>query len=198
MTTEIGEATRASLLRRGRHLEVATLAWNVVSVVVLVITAISSRSVALAGFGIDSILEIGASTVVLWELADSAVDRQRRALHLIGFAFMAVAAYLAIQSTLVLVVGFRPHHSPLGMTWTALSALVMFALAKGKKRTGTQLANQVLVIEGRVTMIDAFLATAVLTGLALNAFAGWWWADPASGYVLVLYAFREARASLVR
>ena len=112
------------LLRRGRRLELATLAWNVVGVVVLAIGAISARSVALAGFGLDSLIEIGASAVVLWELGDVAQDRQRRAIRIIGIAFIALAAYLAVQSTAVLVLGFHAHHSLLGIAWTSITALV--------------------------------------------------------------------------
>src|ERR1700736_434926 len=93
---------RHRLLTRGRRLEVATLGWNVAGIVVLAIAAIQARSVALAGFGLDSLIEIGASTVVLWELADRAEHRQRRAMRLIGGAFAALAVYLAVQSTVVL------------------------------------------------------------------------------------------------
>jgi divalent metal cation (Fe/Co/Zn/Cd) transporter len=96
----------------------------------------------------------------------------------------------------VLAIGFRPHHSPVGIGWTAITAVVMFALATGKLRIGAALNNPVLRIEGRVTMIDGVLATAVLLGLTLNAIVGWWWADPVSGYVILYYAIREARASL--
>ena len=176
----------------------ATLGWNIVGVFVLAFAAVQARSVALAGFGLDSLIEIGASAVVLWELADVNQKRQRRALRLIGFAFIALALYLAIQSTVVLVVGFHPHHSPLGIVWTLVTALVMFGLASGKARTGAELSNPVLQAEGRITMIDGILATAVLFGLTLNAVAGWWWADPLAGYVLLYYAVREARESLKR
>jgi divalent metal cation (Fe/Co/Zn/Cd) transporter len=187
---------RAELLAVGRRLEVATLAWNIVGIVTLAIAAVGARSVALAGFGLDSLIEIGASTVVLWQLADVAEDRQRRALHLIGWAFVALVAYLLVQSTIVLVVGYHPHHSMLGMVWTAATAAVMFALAAGKARTGAALDNPVLRTEGRVTTVDGILALAVLAGLILNAAAGWWWADPAAGYVLVYYGGREAREAL--
>jgi divalent metal cation (Fe/Co/Zn/Cd) transporter len=173
-----------------------TLSWNVVGVIVLAIAAIAARSVALAGFGLDSVIEIGASTVVLWELADVAQTRQHKAIRMIGSSFVALSVYLAVQSTIVLAVGFRPHHSPLGIGWTALTALVMFALAVGKSRIGAALNNPVLRAEGRVTMIDGILATAVLLGLMLNAFVGWWWADPVSGYVILYSAIREARATL--
>lgn len=186
-------AAHSSLLRRGFRLEYATLAWNVVGIVVLAVAALEARSVALAGFGLDSLIEIGASTVVIWELSGTGEARQRSALRLIGAAFALLAAYLLVQSTWVIVVGFHPHPAPLGIAWTAVTAVVMFTLAAGKARTGAALGNPVLVTEGRVTLIDGALATAVLVGLVLNAGLGWWWADPAAGYVLVYYAVREAR-----
>jgi divalent metal cation (Fe/Co/Zn/Cd) transporter len=183
----------AGLLRRGFTLEYATLGWNVAGIAVLAVTAVAARSVALAGFGLDSLIEIGASTVVIWELSGTGAGRQRRALRLIGGAFVLLAAYLLAQSTFVLAAGYHPRHSVGGMAWTALTAAVMFALAAGKASTGRALDNPVLRTEGRVTMVDGILATAVLAGLALNTALGWWWADPAAGYVLVYYAVREAR-----
>ncbi|MFJ9847225.1 cation transporter [Kitasatospora sp. NPDC101155] len=196
MTTPPATTSLTTLLRRGFALEYATLGWNVIGIVVLAIAAISARSVALAGFGLDSLIEIGASTVVIWELSGTGEDRQRRALKLIGAGFALLAAYLLVQSTWVLASGFRPHHSPLGIAWTAVTAVVMFTLAAGKARTGTALDNPVLKTEGRVTLIDGLLATAVLLGLVLNTAAGWWWADPLAGYVLVYYAVRETKEIL--
>jgi divalent metal cation (Fe/Co/Zn/Cd) transporter len=193
MVIFMDDAARTALLRRGFALEYATLGWNVIGVVILTVAAVAARSVALAGFGLDSLIEIGASTVVIWELSGTGQARQRQALRLIGYAFAALAVYLLIQSSLVLAAGYHPRHSAVGIGWTALTAAVMFALASGKARTGAALGNPVLRTEGRVTLIDAILATAVLTGLALNAALGWWWADPAAGYVLVYYAAREAR-----
>lgn len=188
-----GDPRRLVLVRRGFLLEYLTLSWNVVGIVVLAIAAIAARSVALAGFGLDSLIEIAASTVVIWELSGTGEDRQRRGLRLIGSAFAALAVYLLIQSTLVLATGYHPRHSLLGIGWTAVTAAAMFALAAGKARTGRELDNPVLRTEGRVTTIDGILAVAVLLGLILNAAAGWWWADPAAGYVLVYYAAREVR-----
>jgi len=187
------DEVRKGLLRRGFALEYATLAWNVIGIVVLAIAAVSARSVALAGFALDSLIEIGASAVVIWELSGTGGERQRRGLRLIGYAFAALAVYLLVQSTVVLAAGYHPRHSVIGIIWTAVTAAVMFALAAGKARTGRALGNPVLRTEGRVTMIDGILATAVLLGLILNAALGWWWADPATGYVLVFYAAREVR-----
>ncbi|TVZ91708.1 cation efflux family protein [Streptomyces sp. BK340] len=193
LVSDVKEIFRESLLRRGFVLEYVTLGWNVVGIVVLAVAAVAARSVALAGFGLDSLIEIGASTVVIWELSGTGEDRQRRALRLIGVGFALLAVYLLVQSTWVLISGFRPHHSPLGIAWTAVTAVVMFVLAFGKARTGAALDNPVLKTEGRVTLIDGLLAAAVLLGLVLNALAGLWWADPAAGYVLVCYAVREVK-----
>jgi divalent metal cation (Fe/Co/Zn/Cd) transporter len=191
--TGTDDPAQARLLHRGFTLEYLTLGWNLAGIVTLAVAAVAARSVALAGFGLDSLIEIGASVVVIWELSGTGEERQRRGLRLIGYAFTALAVYLVIQSTVVLAAGYRPGHSLPGIAWTALTAAVMFTLAAGKARTGQALGNPVLRTEGRVTMIDGVLAVAVLAGLTLNAAAGWWWADPAAGYVLVYYAAREVR-----
>jgi divalent metal cation (Fe/Co/Zn/Cd) transporter len=186
--------TPRMLLRRGRALEYATLGWNVVGLVVLGFAALAARSTALFGFGLDSLIEIGASVVVLWELSGTGKDRQRRALRLIGGAFVLFAVYLLVQSVVVLVDVFHARHSLPGIIWTAVTAAIMFALAAGKRRTGEQLRDQVLIAEGRVTVIDGLLAVAVLVGLVLNALVGAWWADPLAALVIVYYTVVEARS----
>jgi len=167
----------------------------VLGIGVLAVAAVRAHSVALAGFGLDSLIEIGASTVVLWELSDTGEQRQRRALRLIAAAFLALAAYLTVQTILVFATGYHPGHSVIGIVWTALTAAAMFALATGKTRTGRQLANPVLTAEGRVTVIDGLLAVAVLAGLVLNATLGWWWADPLAGLVIVYYGIKKLYTS---
>ena len=184
--------TGAALLRRGKGLEWFTLGWNVVGVVVLAFLAVTASSVALAGFGLDSFIEIGASAVVLWELSGTGEVRQRRALRLIGVAFILLAVYLLGQSVLALLTGHHASPGVGGIVWTAVSAVVMFTLAASKGRTGRALGNRVLVTEGRVTFIDGFLAVAVLVGITLDLVLGWWWADPVAGLVIVYYAAREA------
>ena len=186
----------SALLRRGRLLESTTLAWNVAGIFVLALAAVAARSVALAGFGLDSLIEIGASVVVLWELSDSGDQRQATALRSIGVAFGLLAVYLAVQSSIVLAAQYHPHHSALGIVWTAVTALVMFTLAAGKARTGRQLDNPVLQSEGKVTLLDGLLASAVCLGLLLNTLVGWWWADPLAGYVILAYGVREGVTTL--
>jgi divalent metal cation (Fe/Co/Zn/Cd) transporter len=181
------------LLRRGLRLEYATLGWNVIGLGVLTAAAIGAASPALAGFGLDSLIEVFASLVVVWQLKGVHADRESRAMQLIGVAFAVLAAYLVIQLVIVFASGVRPATSGLGIVWTALTFLVMLALAWGKIRTGHALGNPVLRAEGKVTLIDAYLSGAVLAGLVLNALFGWWWADPLAGAVIIYYAAREAR-----
>jgi divalent metal cation (Fe/Co/Zn/Cd) transporter len=187
---------RAQLLRRGLLLEYATLGWNVLGVVLLTFAALAAHSVALAGFGLDSLIEIGASTVVVWQLTDTGASRERAAMRLIGGAFMALAVYIAGQAAYVFLSGGRPATSRLGIAWMAITCAAMLALAFGKARTGAALDNPVLKTEGRVTLGDAYLAGAVLLGLVLNAALGWWWADPLAGFVIVFYGVKEGWEAL--
>ena len=183
---------RTLLLRRGLRLEYATLAWNVVGIIVTLIAAVAARSVALAGFALDSAMEIFASLVVVGQLAGSATAAsQRRAERRIGFAFLALATYLVGQAIVNVVASVHPDSSPLGIGWLAATAAVMFALAYGKAVTGRALEHPVLRTEAKVTVIDGVLATATLAGLAINAATGWWWADIAAGSVIVAYGLRE-------
>jgi len=154
--------------------------------------------VALAGFGLDSLIKIFASVVVVWQLSGTASQtRERRALKLIGAAFIALAVYVLAQSTYTLLSLAHPGPSPGGIAWLALTLVAMLALAWGKARTGAALGNPVLQTEARVTLVDAYLAGAVLVGLLLNAVLGWWWADPVAGLVIVYYGAREGWHALI-
>lgn len=180
----------AAGIRTGLRLEYCTLGWNVVGTVVVVLAALAARSIALAGFGLDSLIEIFASLVVVWQLTGRE-GLERRAVRLIGFAFLALALYILGQTAYALSANVRPSPSASGIAWLAATLVAMLLLAYGKGRTGRRLGNPVLVTESRVTLIDAILAGAVLTGLVLNAALGWWWADPLAGLVIVYYALRE-------
>ncbi|MHB8827512.1 MAG: cation transporter [Acidimicrobiales bacterium] len=185
--------TTTNHVRQGLALEYLTLAWNVVGVVYLAFAAFAAHSVALAGFGFDTLVEIGASTVVVWELRNVHGERQRDAMRLIGIAFIVLSVYLVLLTALALARHVHPHHSPAGIVWTSLTAVAMFVLAWGKSRTGRALNNQVLITEAKVTFVDGMLSVAVLIGLAANALLGWWWADPAAGLIIVYYSVRESR-----
>lgn len=190
-----GEAVnddRTRLLNRGLYLEYATLGWNVVEIGFFVYAAYIARSVALAGFAIDSFIEIFASVVVVWQLKGTANEAQeRRAVRMIGGAFFLLAIYIAGQAIVTVAADIRPAESLLGIAWLAVTALVMFALAIAKGRTGRAIGNPVLLTESKVTFIDGALACAILLGLLLNVLMGWWWADIAAGFVLVAYGLYE-------
>jgi divalent metal cation (Fe/Co/Zn/Cd) transporter len=185
-----------SLLRRGLWLEYATLGWNVVGTVIILIAAVQAAgSAALAGFGLDSAIEIFASVVVVWQLKGIEQDREAAALRLIGTAFIALAIYVLVQSAWTVLANAHPTPSLLGIFWLVVTCAVMLSLAWGKLVTGRQSGNVVLTTEARVTLIDAALAAAVLTGVSLNALFGCWWADPLAGLVIVYYGLKEGRAA---
>jgi divalent metal cation (Fe/Co/Zn/Cd) transporter len=182
-------------------LEYATLGWNVVGAAIVLWAAFAAHSVALAGFGLDSVIEVGASLVVVFQLKGTHADRERTALSLIGRAFVLLALYICAQSVYVLVIGRHPSDSVAGIVWLTLTGVAMFVLACAKRATGLAHGNRVLQTEAHVTLIDGLLASAVLLGLVLNAVFALWWADPATAFVIVYYgitegygALREARA----
>lgn len=184
-------APLSPLLKRGLTLEYLTLGWNVVGAGIIIAAAVKAHSVALAGFGLDSLIEIFASVIVVWQLKNIGHDRERLALRLIGGAFFALALYVLAQAIYTLLTRSHPGQSPGGIAWLAATLVAMLLLAWGKLVTGRQLNNPVLLTEARVTLIDGILAAAVLVGLVLNALFGWWWADPLAGLVIVYYGIKE-------
>ena len=189
---------RLLLLNRALWLEYTTLGWNVVAAVVVTLAALAAHSVALAGFGLDSVIEILASLTVVWQLKGTSQQLEQRALRIIGRAFFALALYIAAQSVHTLMAEKRPAASWLGVIWLSLTVVAMLLLALAKKRIGRQLSNPVLLTEANVTLIDAYLAMAVLIGLVLNAITGLWWADPLAALVIVYYGIREGIAATKR
>jgi divalent metal cation (Fe/Co/Zn/Cd) transporter len=137
-----------------------------------------------------------ASLVVVWQLSGVPRERERRALQLIGLAFLAVALYVLASSLRTLAAGSEPDTSALGLIWVALTVAVMLTLAFAKRSVGRRLGNPVLTTEATVTLVDAYLAAAVLLGLLANASLGWSWADPAAALAIVYYAVREGLRAL--
>ncbi|MCB8877951.1 cation diffusion facilitator family transporter [Acidisoma silvae] len=182
-------------IRTGLYLEYTTLAWNIVGTVVIVIAAIHTGSAAYAGFGLDSLIEIFASTIVVWQLKGVNAQRESRALRLLSVAFGALSLYVFAQSIYVFTIGHRPGVSLVGAVWLVVTVIVMLLLAWGKSVTGKKLGNAVLMTEAHVTLVDAYLAAAVLAGAVLDAWLGWWWADPLAGLVIVYYGAKEAKAA---
>jgi divalent metal cation (Fe/Co/Zn/Cd) transporter len=181
------------LLRRGKLLEYATLGWNIIGVIVLAMVAPVANSVALIAFGFDTLLEIGASTIVIWELNGASSKRQKPALRLLSTAFLTLGFYLVIQSTLNVMHHTFPYQSNAGMIWLLLTFIAMSLLAYKKAQVGKLLANKVLITEGRVTLVDAGLAFVVLISMFATRWLSWGWADVIGGMILAAYCFWESR-----
>jgi len=190
-------STDAQLERRGRRLEYATTAWNVLEAVVAIASGLAVHSLALVAFGLDSCVEVFASIVVLWHLGGATEEadpaRARRAMRLIAGAFAALGVYLLVQAVRGFVTRITPASSLVGTVFIAATVVVMFVLAWGKRRTGQALDNRPLVANASMTFIDGCLAAGILVALLADRLFGWWWADPLAAAIVGLVALSEAR-----
>jgi len=179
-------------------LEWVTIGWNAVEVGVTIWLGVVAGSLALVAFGLDSLIEIFASVVVVWHLLGDHRSRARsgRGLRLLAFAFFALAAVLAVGGVARLWSGAVPDESPLGIAYLAITVVVMFALARAKAAVGRAMGGGPLANEARVTYLDAALAAGILAALALNAVLDWWWADPIAALAVAVIAAREGRETL--
>jgi divalent metal cation (Fe/Co/Zn/Cd) transporter len=179
--------------RRATILEYATIGWNAMEVVVTIGLGVAAQSLALIAFGLDSLVEIFASVVVVWHLRGDqrAGPRTDRALRLVALAFFLLAALLLAGATEGLVAGRRADDSPVGIAYLAVTAVVMFALAWRKRVVSREVESHALVHEARITFLDGVLATGVLLALLAAATLGWWWADPAAAIVVAAAAVYE-------
>ena len=179
------------------RLQYVTIAWNIGEAVLTIGLGIAAASLALIGFGADSVIEVFASLVVVWHLAPRhSVDhpqRTSRALRLVAVAFLVLALVLTVGALRDLVTGRRPGGSLWGIAYLAVTVVVMFTLAALKRRAAHQLDSVPLHSEATMTFLDGIFATAILGGLALNAGIGWWWADPAAALFVAAAAANEAR-----
>ena len=183
----------ARLRRRGFWLEYASMAWMTAEAAVAITAGILASSVALTGFGLDSVIEFFAAAVVVWQLRGEIAgqERETRAVRLIGVTFFALAVYLAIEGVRDLVTGAQPRASGPGLVIAAAALLVMPGLAVAKRRTGRALGNRTLVADSAETAFCAATSAATLLGVGLNAWAGWWQADPIAGLAIAALAVKE-------
>jgi divalent metal cation (Fe/Co/Zn/Cd) transporter len=191
-------AERARLERRARRLAWWGNAWHVVELAVAVAAGVAAGSVALVAFGLDSLIELAAGTVVVWRFTGArlaADDADRRAQRAIAVSFFALAAYVAAASLRDLVVGAHPGVSWVGIGLALVTAPAMPLLAREKARVGRALSSRAAEREGRQNQLCAYLAVALLAGLGANAAFGWWWADPIAALAIAGIAVREGRDS---
>jgi len=184
-------ADLARLRRRGFTLEYATMAWMVAEAAVAITAGVLASSIALTGFGLDSVIEFFAAIIVVWQLRGEGEDRETPAVRLIAATFFALAAYLTAESIHDLVTRARPGESIPGLAITAAALIVMPALAIAKRRTGQALGNRTLITESAETAFYAYTSAATLASVGLNTAAGWWWADPAAALVIAALAVKE-------
>jgi divalent metal cation (Fe/Co/Zn/Cd) transporter len=182
---------RARLTRRGFWLEYASMAWMTIEAAVAIASGIIASSIALVGFGLDSVIEFFAGAVVVWQLRGEREERATRAVRLIGVTFFILAAYVAAESVRDLITQARPGTPLAGIVVSAAALLVMPALALAKQRTGTALANRTLTADAVESAFCAITSLAALLGVGLNAWLGWWWADPGAALVIAALAIRE-------
>jgi divalent metal cation (Fe/Co/Zn/Cd) transporter len=185
---------QAVLARRIRLLVATTITYNVVEAVVALVAGTVASSIALVGFGLDSVIEVSSAAAVAWQFSGKDPQRRERAaLRVIAVSFFALAAYVTAESVRSLVVGGGAERSTVGIVLVAVSVVIMPVLSWGQRRTGRALGSRSAVADSRQTLLCTYLSAAVLVGLVLNAAFGWWWADSAAGLVLAVLAVREGR-----
>ncbi len=189
---------RGVLIRQGRRLEHLTIGWNMLEAVVAIAAGWHAGSVALVGFGIDSIVEVSSGAALLWRLHQDH-DESRRArvegltLRAVGVSFFLLAVYITWESLETLITAEAPERSLPGIVLTAFSIVVMPLLARAKRRVAKGIESRALEADAKQTDFCMYLSVIVLGGLLLNALFGWWWADPAAALVMVPIIAKEGR-----
>jgi divalent metal cation (Fe/Co/Zn/Cd) transporter len=184
------------LRRRIRHLVAATITYNVIEAVVAITAGTLTSSIALIGFGLDSVIEVSSAAAVAWQFAGSdPLRRERTALRLIAWSFFALAGYVSVEAVRALLGTGEAERSTVGIVLVALSVVVMPFLSLAQRRAGRELGSASAVADSKQTLLCTYLSAAVLVGLLLNAALGWWWADPGAALVLAVLAVKEGRAA---
>src|ERR1039457_3964422 len=187
---------RASAVRRGKRLEYATVAYNSVEALIGIGAGLVAGSIALAGFGFDSVIEVTSGAVLLWRLRAD-VDPARRehgeavSVRIVGICFFVLALYIAYDSVRMLLLRESPERSLPGIVLAIASLVVMPILARAKRRVARMIASNALAADARETELCMYLSAILLGGLILNATFDWWWADPAAGLLMIPIIVRE-------
>jgi divalent metal cation (Fe/Co/Zn/Cd) transporter len=192
------DTDRERLQRRARLLAWGGNAWHLIEFGIAVGAGVAAGSIALIGFGADSLIEGLAGFVIVWLFTGSRLHSEaaeRRAQQLVAASYFVLAAYVAVESARTLIGGHHPGSSWLGIGLAAFTAPTMPLLAQAKRNVGRQLNSSAVVSEAEQNMVCAYLSVALLVGLLLNALVGWWWADPAAALVIAGVAANEGRES---
>ena len=197
MSGEIAE-TLAVHRRAGREIEFLSIGWTALESIVGIIAGILAGSVALISFGIDSVIEVASSLVVVWRLSDVSAteDREAFAHRLVGVCFLALAVYVSFEGVKDLLTHSTPRVSYFGIIYAAACVIVMPLLARAKRCAAANLQSDALHADSHQSDICACLAVILLGGLGLNAVFGWWWADPVAALCMVPIILREGISGL--
>ena len=190
-------SNHVNFLKKALLYEYLTIAWNIFEGIVSVILGILSGSIALIAYGLESGVEVFSSSVVVWDLKGGDKTREKKALKLIGIAYLGVSAYVFISTTQSLLAGHQPQASMLGIIFMFVTALVMLALGLLKRNIGIKMKSLSVLADSKFTLVDAALSTSVLLGLLFNALFGWWWMDQALAFLIAGAAFREGISELL-
>ncbi len=174
----------ARAVTRAQRLEYFTIAWNTLEGLVALLAGFMAGSVALVGFGFDSLIEVASGAALLWRLRRGE-RAERAALRIVGVCFVALALYVACDSAHTLWSREAPRDSLPGIALTAVAIVVMPLLAHAKRQAAAALGSGAMRADARQSEFCMYLSAIVLGGLLLNALLGWWWADPLAGLVMV-------------
>ena len=189
------KTAHAVMLRRGRLLEYFTIGWNTLEAVVAISFGILAGSIALIGFGVDSVIEGSSGAIILWRLF-AGEEKERLALRLVGISLLVLAAYVAFDAMKSLILQERPDESYVGIALAIVSLIVMPLLAREKRKVAARLNSRAMQADSRQTDICAYLSAILLGGLTLNALVGWWWADPIAALVMIPIIAKEGIEAL--
>ncbi|MEO7448410.1 MAG: cation transporter [Humibacillus sp.] len=188
----MSRADRDRLGRRARLLAAASVAYNVVEAVIAISAGIAAGSVALVGFGLDSLVEVSSGLIIIWQFSHRLPEtRERQALRLMALAFLGLAAYVAVESVRALLGDGEPAPSLVGIGLALASLVIMPVLSWAQRRTGTALGSNAVVADSTQTLLCTYLSAVLLVGLVLTSTLGWGWADPVAGLVIAAIAARE-------
>jgi divalent metal cation (Fe/Co/Zn/Cd) transporter len=187
---------RPALIRRGKLLEYATIGYNSLEGIVAIAAGLLAGSVALVGFGFDSVIEVISGATLLWRLyADVDEERrefvEQRALRIVGWSLLLLAAYVTFDAGKAIIRREPPDESMIGIGLAALSLVVMPLLVRAKRRVAAAIGSKALAADATQTALCTYLSAILLGGLLLNALIGWWWADPLAALVMVPIIVKE-------
>lgn len=183
---------RAKYGRRAQLLAGASVAYNGIEATIAITAGLVAGSVALVGFGLDSIVEVSSGLIILWQFRHRLPEmREKQALRLMALSFFGLAAYVTFESGRALLTGTDPDPSPVGIALAAASLVIMPFLSWAQRRTGRALGSNAVVADSTQTLLCTYLSGVLLVGLLLNAALGWSWADPIAGLVIAAVAVRE-------